>query len=103
MSKISFSAENFLCQLFRSLPTLSFENIVGKGENAHLFPQGFLSYKRQVTLDLFEQALMCLSANPSNSDDSKILSFCNKLDKHGGQCLHRLSLLCTKLMRNNRD
>ena len=67
-----------------TLPALyrsSFENTVGKGENADdqhflLFPQYFLSFPK---LSIFQLRFILMSANVFNLDQSKILRFGKQL------------------------
>ena len=74
--------------LFTSLRKKPFENIVGEGENAGnqhflLFPKGFLSCKRQISLS--EQALTQYHTMP-HSDKLKMHS-CGKHCEKKRNCL----------------
>ena len=66
----------------RYLTKKSFENIVGKRENAGnqhflLFSQCFLPFPKQISI--FSVIFILLSANAFNLDQSKILSFGKEL------------------------
>ena len=74
---LTFSTQS---RLLMTPKNKSFENILGKGENAvyqHflLFPKCFLPFPREICIFFFLVAFILLSACALNSDKSKFLSF----------------------------